>query len=294
MVLGLSTLFVGLLGLAFGSFLNVCISRWPDDKSVIKPPSYCPGCERTLAWWENIPAVSWLALRGHCRTCRAPIGLRHLIVELSVGILWAFTAWQTLTSIPSANLGHLSYITLLNGVFRLVFLWLLVGLAALDIENLWLPDRLIWPGIFLGLVLQIGRAAIDAYYTNGGFDEWKHATGLACSYWFLGFVIAAGLLFVIRFLYGVIRGQEGMGMGDVKLMGMIGGWMGARIAIFAFGVGVVSAAIFALILLTNPAWREEWAQTKLPFGAFLAFGGIVAAFWGVPIVMTYMNWAGFS
>ena len=294
MVLGLSTLFVGLLGLAFGSFLNVCVSRWPDDKSVINPPSHCPSCERTLAWWENIPVISWLALRGSCRTCHASIGWRHLIVELAVGVLWAFTTWQTLTSSPDRKFESLSYIALLNGAFQLVFLWLLVGLAAFDIENLWLPDWLIWPGILLGLVLSLTRAAIDTYNTHGGFAQWKHRSAVAGSHWFLGCVIAAGLLLTIRFLYKLIRGQEGMGMGDVKLMGMLGAWMGARVALFAFVVALVSAAIIGLILRIDPARREAWAQTKLPFGAFLALAGIVAAFWGEPIVTTYMNWAGLS
>lgn len=294
MLLGLSTLFVGLLGLAFGSFLNVCISRWPEDKSVIKPPSYCPGCNRTLAWWENIPAISWLMLRGRCRTCHASIGWRHLIVELAVGVLWAFATWQSLSASPYRNFESLSYIALLNLGFQLIFLWLLVGLAALDIENLWLPDRLVWPGIFLGLLLHLGRATIDTYDIHGGFAEWKHRSAVAGSHWFVGCAIAAGLLLIIRFLYKLIRNQEGMGMGDVKLMGMLGGWMGARIALFVFVVALVSAAIVGLILRTDPARRETWAQMEFPFGAFLAMGGIVAAFWGTPIVTAYMKWAGLS
>jgi leader peptidase (prepilin peptidase) / N-methyltransferase len=292
MVRGLSTLFIGLLGLAFGSFLNVCVSRWPHDQSVVTPPSHCPSCHRTLAWWENIPVIGWLALCGRCRTCKAPIGLRHLILELAVGTLWAFTAWQILS--PYRTFESPTDIALLNGVFQLVFLWLLIGLAALDTENLWLPDRLIWPGIFLGLVLRLGRASMDTHNIHRNFAEWMRRSAVAGTGWFLGFAIAAGLLLIVRFIYKLIRGQEGMGMGDVKLMGMLGGWLGASIALLAFGIGLVSAAIVGLILRADPARRETWAQMEFPFGAFLAMGGIVAAFWGAPIVTAYMKWAGLS
>ncbi len=90
----LGTIFAGLLGLAFGSFLNVCLSRWPAGESVVKPRSHCRQCGRTLAWWENVPLVSWLALRGRCRTCRAWIGWRYPLVELAVGIPWAIYGWR--------------------------------------------------------------------------------------------------------------------------------------------------------------------------------------------------------
>ena len=305
MVLVWATVIAGVLGLAFGSFLNVCISRWPEEKSVLKPRSYCSSCERTLAWWENIPLLSWLVLRGRCRTCQASIGWRHPLVELAVGGLWAFSVWQMLSQTPQQDLASLSYIDLANGFARLVFIWLLVGLAAMDAENLWLPDRLIFPGIVLGFLLVVARAALETYYYNGpDFDWWRHRTGTEVAFWFLAVVISGGVLAAIRFLYKLVRNKEGIGFGDVKLMAMLGGWLGApwigypflKIALLALGVGVIAAATYALILLANPAVRaspEAWAEKKLPLGTFLCIGGIISGFWGAPIVAAYMNWAGF-
>ena len=305
MVLIWATVIAGVVGLAFGSFLNVCISRWPEEQSVLKPRSYCPNCERTLTWWENIPLLSWLLLRGHCRTCQAPIGWRHPLVELAVGGLWAFSVWQMLSQTPQQDFASLSYIDLANGFARLVFIWLLVGLAAMDAENLWLPDRLIFPGIVLGLLLVVARAALETYYYNGpDFDWWRHRTGTEVAFWFLAVVISGGILAAIRFLYKLIRDREGIGFGDVKLMAMLGGWLGApwighpflKVALLTLGIGVIAAAAYALIPLANPSVRanpETWAEKKLPLGTFLCLGGIICGFWGVPIVAVYTNWAGF-
>ena len=295
MTLLLTTVIAGLMGLAAGSFLNVCISRWPEGKSVVKPRSYCPSCERPLKWWENIPLISWLALRGRCRTCRAWIGWRHLIVELAVGGLWAFTAWQTLSASGLAEFAALSYTAMLDGVAQMAFMWMLVGLAACDAENFWLPDRLTFPGILLGFFLSLAHPALDTYYVSGDFEQWKHRTSLAIAYWFLSVVIPTGIIVIIRYGYRLIRGREGMGAGDVKLMAMLGGWLGVKVSLIAFGIGVVTAAAYALVLVANPAMRGQhkpWLEEKLPFGSFLSFGGIIGGLWGVPILAAYMAWAG--
>ena len=97
------TVFAGVLGLAFGSFLNVCATRWPEEESAVKGRSHCRNCGRTLAWWENIPLASWLALRGHCRTCKAWSGWRYPLAELAVGALWAFSTWHTFLEAPDLS-----------------------------------------------------------------------------------------------------------------------------------------------------------------------------------------------
>jgi leader peptidase (prepilin peptidase) / N-methyltransferase len=296
MIVIYATLIAGLAGLAFGSFLNVCVSRWPDEESVIKPASYCQHCKRTLKWWENIPVLSWLALRGRCRTCATPIGWRHPIVELAVGGLWAYTVWHTLTLTSMRSFAALSYTDFLNAMALLIFEWLLVGLAALDAENLWLPDRLIFPGILLGVVLAFARPALDTYYVSGGFDQWKHLTGVSVAQWFLGVVIPTGIMVVIRQGYRVIRNQDGIGAGDVKLIAMLGGWLGVKAALLAFALGVLAAAAYGLVLQVNPTMRgnkgDSWLEEKLPFGTFLALGGIVGGLWGVPLVGLYMRLTG--
>ena len=141
----IGTIFAALLGLAFGSFLNVFLTRFPEDESIVAPRSHCRSCDHTLAWWENLPLISWILLRGRCRSCRSWIGLRYPIVELAVALLWVACwmrfGWPLFSS--TANPGEApqvlthSLITLLG--FAL-FSWTLVALAALDAEYFWLPD----------------------------------------------------------------------------------------------------------------------------------------------------------
>lgn len=289
----------GVLGLVFGSFLNVCATRWPEDESAIKPRSHCRSCNRTLAWWENVPLVSWLVLRGRCRSCRAWIGWRYPLVELAVGILWALTAWQFFSVHPVPDFSSAAYaVDFASGIARIIFLWLLVALAVFDLENLWLPDRLIWPGIGLGLVLGLTRATLTTIsIAGGGFAVWKHIAAQAVVDWFIGAVFAAGVLLVIRWVYQMIRDQEGIGMGDVKLMAMLGGWLCAiRLWLLALVLGIILGALVALLMLALPsmrAGRKNWNLQKLPFGTFICLGGIISSLWGQPISSAYLRWAGF-
>ncbi len=294
------TVFAGVLGLAFGSFLNVCATRWPEEESVVKGRSHCRSCDRTLAWWENIPLLSWLALRGRCRTCCEWIGWRYPLAELAVGALWAFSTWHTFLEAPGLSTGNFTYdvsVCLLNGIARIIFLWILVALAVIDVENLRLPDRLTITGIGLGFALAVARGGLCASMAfGGGFDEWQHYVALWVFYWFIGAVASAGGILVIRWVYSMIRGQEGIGMGDVKMMAMIGGWLGARCAVLTFAIAVILGALFALVILVLPSARagdKSWKQQKLPFGALLSIGAVVCAFWGVPLAAAYMSWAGF-
>jgi len=294
------TVFAGVLGLAFGSFLNVCATRWPEEESIVKGRSRCRSCGRTLAWWENIPLASWVALRGHCRTCKAWIGWRYPLAELAVGALWAFSTWHTFLEAPELNTGNFTYnavVCVANGIARIIFLWILVALAVVDAENLWLPDRLTIPGIALGFALAFARGGLCATMAfGGGFEEWQHYVGLWEFYWFIGAVASAGGILVIRWVYMMVRGQEGIGMGDVKLLAMIGGWLGVRCAVLAFGIAVILGALFALVTRVLPSARagnQPWKLQKLPFGTFLSIGAVVSAFWGVPLAAAYLSWAGF-
>ncbi len=292
------TVFLGLAGLAFGSFLNACVSRWPKNESVVKPRSHCRACGRALTWWENIPLISWLALRGRCRTCKQPIGWRYPLVELAVGVLWAFTGWQVFRMAPELNYGEFSSgacLALAQGLARLIFLWILVALAVLDVENLWLPDRLILPGIGLGIVLCLARVTIDtAYHSHGSFGAWRHLAATAAVHWLIGAVVPAAAVLIVRFIYFRLRGQEGIGMGDVKLIAMLGGWLGIERALLSLALGVVTGAIVALLLVAIPARAQgtPWPLKKLPLGTFLCAAAVIGAFWGAPIIAAYRNWAG--
>lgn len=287
----LGTAFAALFGLAFGSFLNVCLSRWPRQLSVTAPRSHCPHCFRTLAWWENVPVLSWIALRGLCRTCRAPIGWRYPAVELAIGTLWAVSAWQVPRSLfyPTLPAAYFyNYLLILAG--KLIFYWLLVALAFLDAEHLWLPDWLTLPGAVLGYVFVLLEALL---LSNWGslpprlFDIYDYAFKKL-----LGILAAAALILVIRMAYWLLRRREGLGLGDAKLMALLAAWLGLPGALLAFALGVVLGALVAVALLAVPQAPGKWALKKLPLGTFLSIGGIVSSIWGQAILAAYLRWAG--
>jgi leader peptidase (prepilin peptidase)/N-methyltransferase len=300
----LGTIFAGLLGLAFGSFLNVCLSRWPNDESIVLPRSHCRQCGRTLAWWENIPLVSWLALRGRCRTCRAWIGWRYPLVELSVGVLWAFSIWSSLPAIAEARLPSavIAYL-LASGILHMILIWLLVGLAMLDAEQFWLPDFLTLPGAAIGLLYAFLEPFILRKLDSlTRLPLTEGMEGMRLGLWTPGIVrlcevlAAAALILLIRWVYWLIRRREGIGLGDAKLMAMLAAWLGLPGALLAFGLGVVLGALVAVVLLAVPSARsssESWAVTKLPLRTFLCVGGIITSFWGSEILAAYFRWAGF-
>ena len=290
----LATTFAGLLGLAFGSFLNVCVSRWPAGESVVTPRSHCRTCARTLAWWENVPLLSWLILHGHCRTCRTAISWRYPLVELAVALLWAAAASRYIPAAldPNASTRDATC-ALLAMAGKFAFDWLLVALAALDAENLWLPNMLTLPGILIGFAYSL----LPWYWIDRlpifGIREATMA-GLALRS-VLAIVTAAGMVLLLRWLYGLIRHREGMGLGDVKLMALLAAWLGLQATLLALMIGTFLGAIAGIAVILFPSRREDpkdWATTRLPFGTFLCIGGIVASLWGVAIINAYMRWVG--
>ena len=283
----LGTVLAALLGLAFGSFLNVCLSRWPEGESIVKPRSHCRQCGRTLAWWENVPLVSWLALRGRCRSCGTWIGLRYVIVEAAVGALWATIAWQSISDVPL--LPATTIRTIEEGLALALFLWLLTGLAILDAEHLWLPDFLTVPGAVLGFVLTL-------FFWARGNSFFRPSFSVRVVLYRLGGILAAAFLILIfRWVYWLIRRREGLGLGDAKLMAMLAAWLGFQGAILSFATGVVLGALVSLAFLLIPRNKDgqRWGLLKLPLGTFLCVGGIVSSLWGQPIIAAYRRWAGF-
>ena len=300
----LGTIFAGLLGLAFGSFLNVCLSRWPQGESIVHPRSHCRNCDRQLSWWENIPLISWLALRGHCRNCKTEISWRYPIVELAVGTVWAAQVWLLTQDASTGLLGvapepHLNVPYLLAPIWMMIFDWLLIALAVLDAEYLWLPDLVTLPGAALGFFLMILRAKLnsDAFLGFYGALGVQNRFLIQSAYRRLLAILAAALLILlIRWLYKLIRHREGIGLGDAKLMALLASWLGLPGALLSFLIGIVLGALIGAILLIAPKAKsgpEEWSATKLPLGTFLCIGGIISALWGQPIIATYLHWAGF-
>jgi leader peptidase (prepilin peptidase)/N-methyltransferase len=289
----LGTVSAALLGLAFGSFLNVCLSRWPEGESVVKPRSHCRRCGRTLMWWENVPLLSWLALRGRCRTCKAMISWRYPLVELAVGALWAGSALRFLIGAFDPDLPpRIIPGSLLAAIGMMILCWLLVALAALDAEYLWLPDALTLPGIGLGLAIETATSWLgSSTYSKGAFGSpYFYAVNHA-----IAALVAAGLILIIRWVYKLIRKQEGIGLGDAKLMALLGAWLGLPGALLAFVIGVILGSIIALALLAIPESlrsRQAWAMTRLPLGTFLCIGGIISALWSQPIIAAYLRFTG--
>jgi leader peptidase (prepilin peptidase)/N-methyltransferase len=296
------TMFAGLLGLAFGSFLNVCLTRWPAGESVVAPRSHCRNCAHTLAWWENVPLVSWIGLRGRCRSCGAWIGWRYPLVELAVGALWASALWRFPVNVLGPGLPHEAlYDSLITTLGLMLFYWLLVALAVLDAESLWLPDWLTLPGAAAGfLISSFGVTAaikLDSITSPGSFlfryphgEQWEVARARL-----LAIVISAGLILLIRWVYWLMRRREGMGLGDAKLMALLAAWLGLPGALLAFALGVVLGAVIAVIQLAVPSSRaegERWSLGKLPLGTFLCIGGIVSSLWGQQILAAYYKLAG--
>ena len=272
-----------LLGLLFGSFLNVCISRLPAHRSVITPRSHCNTCGALIAWYDNIPILSWLALRAHCRHCDAVIPWRYPAVEFAFGLWFALCAGRM------AALGNASewadfnppvchvYQDLLFWLGILILGFLLIGLMVMDWQTQRLPDAFTVTGIVLGFAL----ACVQAIF---------HGPNQCFSTLFLqriaAIAAAALILLLIRWIYKALRKQEGMGLGDVKMLAMIAAFLGLWTTLVALFAAVITASIFGIGQLTH---HKAHATSRLPFGSFLAAGGLFAALFGSPIVAWYMT-----
>jgi leader peptidase (prepilin peptidase)/N-methyltransferase len=298
----LGTVFAGLAGLAFGSFLNVCLTRWPASESVVKPRSHCRHCGRALSGWENIPLISWIALRGRCRTCGARIGGRYPLVEAAIGILWATVAWRLFASVlPSLDpfsrfFPQNLYNNLGEALGALVFFWLLVALAVLDAEHLWLPNWITYPGIAIGFVSTNLFRIVDNRYSHAPSPDGMAFVLQTITGSLIGIFAAAGLILFVRWIYRVVRKREGMGLGDAKLMAMLAAWLGLPGALLALAIGVVTGAAVGLTLLLASKHSDSGTTgaTRLPLGTFLCIGGVVSSLWGQPIIAVYLRWAGFN
>jgi len=251
--------FVVLLGVAFGSFLNVCIARLPRHESVVHPPSHCPHCSAPIQPRDNVPLLSYLILRGECRSCHGNISWRYPAVELANACLWLACFLQFGMSTQAVAMAVLCFIAL--------------GLAVMDAETMLLPDAFVLPGIGLGIVW----SAVSA----GG--NWLHAAGLSVVW----AAAAAALILLIRWTYWLVRRREGLGMGDVKLYAMLAAWLGPQQALLIFFLAVVAGALFGVFVLTQ---RTQKARTgRVPLGSFLCVAALYAIFAGPQTIAWYLG-----
>ena len=238
------------LGACFGSFANVLIHRLPRDESVAGPGSRCPACGHPIRWHDNVPVLGWLLLRGRCRDCRAAISPRYPLVELAGALAGVVALWR-FGPTPA-------------GLSGLLFLVALLAVALIDWEHMIIPHTLTLGGMALGLLLA----------------PWS-GRGLAAAA--AGGLLGAGLVVALAYGYRLVRGQIGMGGGDVMLMGMVGVFLGPWGALLVLFGGAALGAVFA-VLRYGPALT---GKSRLPFGTFLALAAVLAVLGGDAVVAWY-------
>ena len=267
---------VSLLGLCVGSFLNVVIHRLPkmmeaewradcasldgaepppaETYNLIVPRSRCPACAAPIKAWQNVPVVSWLLLRGKCANCKAPISFRYPAVELLTALLSALLAWRLGFGAPLAA--------------GLILVWALIALAAIDLDTQLLPDAITLPLLWIGIAVNLGGTFVPLYSSVQG--AMAGYLSLWSVYW--AFKLAAG--------------KEGMGYGDFKLLAAIGAWLGWQVLPFV----VLVAAGLGAVIGTYALWRTRRGRdTRLPFGPYLAIGGLAGLLWGREAVILWIG-----
>ena len=240
-------------GLAAGSFLNVCIYRLPRRRSVVRPGSHCTACGRALHWFENVPVLAYLVLRGRCRTCGARISVVYPLVELTTSALFLLHYWQ------------LGWQPLLP--VRLAFTCAMVILFVVDLRHRILPNEITVPGVALGV-------AAGVFVEPG----WRAAL--------LGTAAGGGTLLAVAAVYERVSGREGLGMGDVKMLAMIGACMGWE---RAFVTLLLASSLGSAVALGMLALGLVDRRYPLPLGSFLAVGALVAAVAGEPLLAWYVS-----
>jgi len=248
-----------LLGAALGSFLNVCIYRWPAEQSVLRPRSRCPGCSQTISWYDNIPILSWVLLRGKCRRCGVPISIQYPTIEFVTGLLWVAAVLRFGVSIEAFHSG--------------IFLTLLLGIALTDAREMVIPDQFSLGGLLVGLAI----AAVPG--------------GLPFTRALLGAGLAFAFFWAVKLSAEKILKKPALGIGDIHMMAMVGAFLGTSGAILTMLLG----SILGLVVGVPLSWaRGQLAVlgTYLPLGTFLALGAAIAHGWADRIVFWYLRMLG--
>ncbi len=242
-------------GLVIGSFLNVCIYRLPLDQSIVWPASRCTSCGRELSWFENIPVLSYAALGGKCRTCRAHISLMYPVIE-------ALTAALFVATYAVFGLSWLLPV-------RIVFGCAMVVLLVIDLQHQILPNEITLGGIAVGLA---------ASFVTADSPGWRDAL--------VGAAAGGGILWLVAWGYERVRHQQGLGLGDVKMLAMIGAFLGWKLMLLTLASATVLGSLTAAALMLA---GRAGLQSKLPLGTFLAVTGILASLFGMPVVEWYFG-----
>ncbi len=265
-----------LLGLAVGSFLNVVIHRLPqmlerqwraqsaemsgqpqsqeEPLSLSRPRSRCPKCGHKIPAWENIPIVSWLALRGRCSACQTPISVRYPLVEAATGLLSAYAGWHFGFTLAAAG--------------ALLFIWAMMALTFIDFDTQLLPDDITLPLLWTGLAINLG----------GTFSDLQSAV--------VGAIAGYLTLWAVYWGFKLATGKEGMGYGDFKLLAAIGAWLGWQMLPLTI---LLSSAVGAVVGITLIIVARRGREVPIPFGPYLAAAGVLAMFWGQALTRAYLQ-----
>ena len=274
------------IGCCIASFLNVCIWRLPREESVVWPPSHCPKCNARIRWYQNIPVLSWLALRGRCANCHEPISARYTVVELLGGVLFllAYLQWASGFFLHAPTVLGLQPLLGVWAVpvYWLVFSGLILG-SFIDLEHFYLPDRVTIGGMILGVPLSFLVPELQG-----------ETNGLTALYWSLGGLSAGFLgLWALSWLASKAFKKEAMGFGDVKLLGAVGAFFGPVAVLFTVIVSsFVGALAGGLLILRGKA--KLGGFTAVPYGPFLALGAVTWMFWGPRVVNWYLHLHAFA
>jgi len=264
-------LIAALLGLALGSFLNVCIARLPIGASIVRPRSHCPLCQHPITAKDNIPVLSWLLLKRRCRHCQWPIPARYPLVELTTAAWFVLSLSLFGVSLAAINCAALGFF--------------LIGLLVMDWQTHLLPDEFTIGGAAVGFALTSVRAFLLPMDRGQIVLTGPERILL---YRILAMLAAAMLLLVVRWTYRLIRKRDGMGLGDVKMLAMIAAFLGLRHALLALFFAVIAGTLYAIALMRTSRSCVT-TQTRLAFGSFLALGGMAAALFGTPLITWYTS-----
>jgi len=241
-------------GLIVGSFLNVCIYRLPRRDSIISPRSHCPQCNKPIPWYDNIPLLSFLLLKGKCRFCGSQISYIYPLVEFVTASLFLIT--------------YLKWSLSLQLVIDLLFICILIPLLFIDLFHYILPNSITIPGLIIGFVLSFINQRIS----------WLDSL--------LGILLGAGMLLSISIFYHYVKKMEGMGMGDVKMIAMIGAFLGWKLTLLTVILGSFLGALVGITIIIK---TKEGLKKQLPFGSFLSLAALISLFYGQQLINSYQG-----
>jgi leader peptidase (prepilin peptidase)/N-methyltransferase len=247
-------IFAFIFGAVVGSFLNVCICRLPQGASIVSPPSHCPSCDYRIRFYDNIPLVSWLLLRGRCRACRAPISPQYPLVELITALLTLFLFVRFGPTFPF--------------VVLFLFCTSMVVITFIDLEHYIIPDVISLSGIVVGFACSFFLPGLG----------WINSL--------LGILAGGGSLYLVAALYQKFTGKEGMGGGDIKLLAMMGAFFGWRAVFFIIFISSLVGSVIGIAVMLV---QKKDAKLAIPFGPFLALGAILYIFFGRQVLHWYFN-----